>query len=214
MEQKKMEMQNCDTTNPWWPLIYLRAFDEKNNSNGVEASALAAMRDQVNGVLQAVNNNSEAAQNQALLMAVQQIGTLLQQGNFQISEKICECCCKLSSDICDVKTTTQMGFAEVNNGICQQTQILSAQASNNARDIIDAVREEGGKTREQALGFVINEKDEKINNCERQLSEQRIINEVNQKCSESSCNGGQSDLVQLLSILLPLLQNSPGNSGN
>lgn len=136
-------MGGTDMTNPWWPLIYLRAFDENRTGSGcaseVSAASLAAMRDQVNGVLSAVNGNASMAQNQAILTSVNNIGTLLQQGNFQISEKICECCCKLNTAICDLKTTTQFGFQGVSNDICNLGKDLAMQSERSTQSILDAL---------------------------------------------------------------------------
>lgn len=149
---------NDMNNNPWWPLVWVALlaggdggiFGGRNNADaGVAANTagIAGLRDQVNTVLGAVNQNAALAQNQNIMDQVNSIGTLLQQGNFQLSKEICECCCKLNQSICDLGYQTQMGFASVNQAICNQTNTLQMDSFRNTQAIVDATKSEGLATR-------------------------------------------------------------------
>ena len=167
-----------------WPLVWLAALGGGNgilgggNNNaaaGATVAGLEGLQNQVNGLLDTINANTSVLQHEAVQAQLCGMATLIQSGNADITSAICKCCCDLKQQICDLGYKIETGNASIRADICAQTNNLTMQNMTNTRDILDAVHREGMATRELINLNTINEKDEKINKCERELSEQRII---------------------------------------
>ena len=163
-----------------WPLVWLAALGGGNGilgggNNDAAAGATVAgidnLQSQVTGLLSTINANTGVLQHEAIQTQLCNMATLIQSGNADITAAMCKCCCDLSQKICDLGYKVETGNAAIRADICAQTNNLTLQN----RDIMDAVHREGMATRDLINLNTINEKDEKINKCERELSEQRII---------------------------------------
>lgn len=92
-----------------WPLVWLAAlgggnglFGRNNAAEGVTVAGIDGLQNQINGLLNTINANTDVLQNDSVKTQLYNMGTLIQSGNADITAAICKCCCDLKQQICDL----------------------------------------------------------------------------------------------------------------
>ena len=174
-----------------WPLVWLAAlggggnglFGGRNDgAAGVTVAGIEGLQNQINGLLNTINANTDVLQNDAIKTQLCNMATLIQSGNADITASICKCCCDLKQQICDLGYKVDQGNSEIKAAICEQTTNLTMQNMNNTQRIIDGQQRiiESQRNGTDAILAKLNEQEnnelrEKNATLQSQLDKQEII---------------------------------------
>jgi len=180
-----------------WPLVWLAALGGGNGilggnndaAAGVAVAGIDGLQNQVNGLLNTINANTSVLQHEAVQTQLCNMATLIQSGNADITQAICDCCCKTQAAICDIGFKIDNSNKDILNAICAQTGHVdmalmqqTMQNTENTRRITDGQLKIIESQREGTSAVLAklnqqenNELREKNSTLQSQLDKQEII---------------------------------------
>lgn len=174
-----------------WPLVWLAALGGNGNgllggrndgAAGVTVAGIEGLQNQINGLLNTINANTDVLQHDAIKSQLCNMATLIQSGNADITAAICKCCCDLKQQICDLGYQVDRGNADIRADICAQTNNLTMQNMTNTQRIIDGQARIIDNQNDKAAAILAklneqenNELREKNATLQSQLDKQEII---------------------------------------